>query len=421
MDAEIARELEDLSKKVGRLKGAQKLYQEARKKGIDATTTQVKDFVEGIGQKQVLSQSQPSIGKSATTTISKEGSRFQCDLLQIRFSAQEAETDEENDEEKKRYALMIINVFDRKLHAVTLATKSNDAVMSGMRKLLRKMGPDMKGGVLSSDMGREFFNDDFQSLLKTHDIAWKSKGNGEPNAIAVLDRAIGTIRKDVSARMMEEPTKTWNQVLGASIVAYNRAIHGTMRDAPNDVSKEPILQYLHISDNAKKYAHNNALASRRIARVKDAGAFRRPKNKKAKAFKRGFEATFGDKQELEGVQDGTLLKAKDDPRLIDVKSVLPVAAATDTRAERIARPGAMDRKRKSKTEDIISFLNNYLDVGETRALTSAGRWLRAQMADGLYDATLKSINRNLAGVLEMWQNKFELKERGRNYYVMRIR
>ena len=82
--------------------------------------------------------------------------------------------------------------------------------------------------------------------------------------IAVLDRAIGTIRKDVSARLMEEPGKTWNQVLGASIVAYNRAIHGTMRDAPNDVAKEPILQYLQISDNAKRYAHNNELAKKRV-------------------------------------------------------------------------------------------------------------------------------------------------------------
>ncbi len=142
--------------------------------------------------------------------------------------------------------------------------------------------------------------------------------------------------------------------------------------------------------------------------------------KKAKAFKRGFEATFSDKQELEGVQGGTLLKAKNDPRLVDVKSVLPVAISTDTRAERVARPGAMDRRRKAKTEDIISFLNNYLEIGETRALTSAGRWLRAQMADGLYDATLKSVNRNLAGVLELWQSKFELKERGKNYYVKRI-
>jgi len=122
--------------------------------------------------------------------------------------------------------------------------------------------------------------------------------------------------------MMEEPGKSWNEVLGASIVAYNESIHGTMRDAPNDVGKEPILRFLQISDNAKKYRHNDKLAKRRVARAKDAGAFRRPK--KAKAFGRGFEAKWNEKQDLEGVQDGTLLRATGDPRLIDVKSTLPV-------------------------------------------------------------------------------------------------
>ena len=115
------------------------------------------------------------------------------------------------------------------------------------------------------------------------------------------------------------------------------------------------------------------------------------------------------------------MKAKDDPRLVDVKSILPVAAATDTRAERTARPGAMDRKRKEKTEDLISFLDNLMDVGEQKALRTAGPWLRAQMEDGAYDATLKSVNRNLAGVIELWPRKYELKERGRNYYLKRLR
>ncbi len=219
--------------------------------------------------------------------------------------------------------------------------------------------------------------------------------------------------------MMEEPGKTWNKVLGASIVAYNRSIHGTMRDAPNDVGKEPILQFLQISDNAKKYKHNDALAKKRAARAKDAGAFRRPK--KAKAFGRGFEAKFGEKENLDTVQDGTLLKATGDPRLIDVKSTLPVPVGTDTRGERTARPGAMDRKRKAKTEDLIGFLDNFIEVGEQKALRNAGPWLRRHMEDGVYDATLKSVNRNLAGVIELWPRKYELKEQGRNYYLKRLR
>ena len=131
--------LEGLSKKLGRLKGVDKLYKEARKEGINVSKAQVKDFVEGIGQKQVLSQSQPSLGKSATTSIAKEGSRWQADLVQFRFSQQEEETDEEDDEEKQRYALLVINVFDRRLKGVTLTDKSAESVLRGFRKILSNL------------------------------------------------------------------------------------------------------------------------------------------------------------------------------------------------------------------------------------------------------------------------------------------
>ena len=125
--------------------------------------------------------------------------------------------------------------------------------------------------------------------------------------------------------MLEEPTKTWNQVIKAAIVSHNTSIHSTMRDAPDDIGKpgNEELQYLRISDNAKAFAHNNSLAKKRVARVKDAGAFRRPTGK-AKAFRRGFEAKFGDRENLDAVTDGTLLKGTGDRRKIDVKSVLPV-------------------------------------------------------------------------------------------------
>ena len=96
-------------------------------------------------------------------------------------------------------------------------------------------------------------NEDFQRLLKNSDIVWKSKGNASPNDLSVLDRCIQGLRKDITARMMEEQ-KTWSQVLNAALVAYNRSIHGTMRDAPADVGKEPVLQFLQISNNAKKCA-----------------------------------------------------------------------------------------------------------------------------------------------------------------------
>ena len=40
----------------------------------------------------------------------------------------------------------------------------------------------MKGGILSTDTGLEFANDEFQRLLKQNDLAWKSKGVGQSDS-----------------------------------------------------------------------------------------------------------------------------------------------------------------------------------------------------------------------------------------------
>ena len=186
-------------------------------------------------------------------------------------------------------------------------------------------------------------------------------------------------------------------MLNASLVAHNRSINSAVRDAPADVAKEPILQFLLLSDNAKKIQHNNALAKKRVAKVQEAGAFRRPM--KTKAFARGFEARWKNKEELEKVTDGTLLKARNDERLIDVKSVLTTPIATDTRRERRDRPGAMDRRRRDKSEDAIAVVDRYVPVGKRRPLRNIGPYVRSEMGQGVFDKTLQSINRNLAGLL----------------------
>ena len=233
MDDATANRVEKLSKELGRVVGATALWREARKRGIDVSKADIKAFVDKISAKQILAPGPASAGKTATTSIAREGSRWQADLIQYRFSAD----DEDDDEDSKKYALVVINVFDRRTHGVSIASKDSESVLAAFRKLVNKL-PEMKGGVLSSDSGTEFTNRDFQKALESFDIAHKVKGNGEVNAIAVLDSAIGQVRRDVKARLIDSPEKTWSAVLGAAIKAHNRRINTTMRDSPNDVGRE---------------------------------------------------------------------------------------------------------------------------------------------------------------------------------------
>jgi hypothetical protein len=98
--------------------------------------------------------------------------------------------------------------------------------------------------------------------------------------------------------------------------------------------------------------------------------------------------------------------------------VLPVPVAT-TRRERKERPGAMDRKRRDKTEDLMAVLDDFIPVNQTRPLRNAGPYIRTHMGEGVYDATLKSVNRNLAGVVELWPERYSLVKD--NYYAKRLR
>ena len=90
-----------------------------------------------LDQKQVLPQSQPSLGESATSTIENTNSKWQVDLLQFAFSGQDDEETDADDETKKRYALLCINVFNRELLGVTLVNKSAETVIVRMRQILK--------------------------------------------------------------------------------------------------------------------------------------------------------------------------------------------------------------------------------------------------------------------------------------------
>ena len=60
----------------------------------------------------------------------------------------------------------------------------------------------------------------------------ETKTNGEPNALAVLDRATQAIRKDLGSRIREEPRKQRTQVIDCTIATYNRTMErcGALED-----------------------------------------------------------------------------------------------------------------------------------------------------------------------------------------------
>ncbi len=68
-----------------------------KKRGLQISKADVQAFVERNSTKQVLAPGPESAGKSATTSAGGEGSRWQADLVQYRFAADDEDSDDEDD------------------------------------------------------------------------------------------------------------------------------------------------------------------------------------------------------------------------------------------------------------------------------------------------------------------------------------
>ena len=92
--------------------GQHALYLAAKKKGINVTRDEVRRLVNSNVAKQEISAAQPSKGKIAAET---KGARWQADLAEFH--------PRDSGLKKLQYALVVVNVFDRKTYTRVLPYK----------------------------------------------------------------------------------------------------------------------------------------------------------------------------------------------------------------------------------------------------------------------------------------------------------
>ena len=156
--------------------GQQKLWLEVRKRGIGVSRNQVFEFVARQGERQVFTRPLPKAeGKTASEDLN---ARYMGDVVNFRADLM---------------ALVLVNVFSRKIWAVTIKDKSAASVLSAGKALIERL--DEKPKVLSTDDGLEYTQ--LSDYLKEKGIGHKqSTADQDKNALSVLDRAV----QDVKAR-----------------------------------------------------------------------------------------------------------------------------------------------------------------------------------------------------------------------------
>ena len=387
--------------------GAEKLYVAARKKiGPRVTRAMVTDLVKSRGAKQIFKPLKPSTGQSAAETPE---SRFQLDLI-----------DEHNNPSNGfRYIVVLISVFTRQVWALPARSKEPETVAPVVRELLQKVGTPVH--FVSTDFGNEFTGA-VNDVLETAGTIHKLKSSpSDVNALAVIDRAIQTIRKRLSESLTDKHG-AWSDRLQAVIKQYNESPHESLhQESPEDAEENPTVKHLLLEENSQKAAGNQELLKSRKARLDASGTFRRPRAGAAKnAFRRSFKPTWGPVEKVESLE-GSVVKPQGEGAPIDIKHVQIVEPSTDQ-----ARPAetvslALEAK-KEKMSDWATEAYEWLGADEKSIMTLATH-LRTDMSLADYQANLATVGINarqtgaLDQVLRMFPEYFTMTRGG--YYLKR--
>ena len=162
-----------------------KLYRLARQRDLDVTQAMAFEALKPDVGRQVQAPRPRALGKSAA-----EGpnDRLQADLID--FS--------QNTRGKTKYGLVVMDVFTREAAVEPLQNKNAETVGRATKRAARELTGDDGNFVVTTDLGNEFATLDRELPAEA---VHRTKRPEDRNAIAVVDRGIQTLKKDLATRV----------------------------------------------------------------------------------------------------------------------------------------------------------------------------------------------------------------------------
>ncbi len=146
-----------------------------------------------------------------------------------------------------KFFFVAVNVLDRYLYARPLHSKEPKEVAKALKEVLdQSEGENRKRPTfISSDNGVEFRHSDVKSLLDRKGIVQKFKDAGDLNALGLLGRSIGLLKRRL-AELTAENKKSWAINLPKAVAALNKTpkpevLHGA---APAEVQADAEVKFM---------------------------------------------------------------------------------------------------------------------------------------------------------------------------------
>lgn len=131
-----------------------------------------------------------------------------------------------------KFILVVLNCFSKYMWARPLKSKSASEVTKAFNDILKNQKPPK---FIQTDQGKEFFNNQFQNLMKKYDITHYNTYS--VMKAAIVERAIRTLKEKLFRYFSLSGSYTWVDVLQDTVDDYNTTWHRTIRMQPNNVNE----------------------------------------------------------------------------------------------------------------------------------------------------------------------------------------
>ncbi|KAJ8912012.1 hypothetical protein NQ315_003549 [Exocentrus adspersus] len=145
-----------------------------------------------------------------------------------------------------KYVLIVINCFSKFVWTEPLINKSAQEVANAMNKILQRSKKIPKN--VQTDMGKEFYNTNFNKLMKKYKINHYSVCSTKKASI--VERSIRTIKKMLWRAFGLGGEYKWIHILNDIVDKYNNTVHSTTRMKP--IKWVTMLELANIEKLSKK-------------------------------------------------------------------------------------------------------------------------------------------------------------------------
>jgi hypothetical protein len=169
---------------------------------------------------------------------------WQIDLAEMQQYA------EEND--GYRYIVVCINCYSKFVYTRPVKNKTGVEVTQAMKSIIEEASYAPNN--LQSDQGKEFYNSNFQALMKKYKINHYSTYSTKKAAI--VERVIRTLKNNLYKQFSARGSYRWLQILPTVTKTYNNTKHRTIGMKPKDVKENTQINaydYLKIVPQKMKY------------------------------------------------------------------------------------------------------------------------------------------------------------------------